>query len=82
MIEALRYFIFVGEKIKNNFMQQQNRLPITGMSHTLPPAMCEDGECSRIVNMRCENDVWKPVGNPRLIYTPDDPSRKNYIFAL
>ena len=57
-------------------MQQQNRLPITGMSHTLPPAMCEDGECSRIVNMRCENDVWKPVGNPRLIYTPDDPSRK------
>lgn len=57
-------------------MQQQNRLPITGMSHTLPPAMCEDGECSRIVNMRCKNDVWEPVGDPRLIYTPDDPSRK------
>ncbi len=55
---------------------QQNRLQIKGMSHQLPPAVCADGECSRIINLRCRDNVWEPVGDPRLIYTPADPSRK------
>lgn len=55
---------------------QQNRLQIKGMSHQLPPAMCGDGECSRIVNLRCRDGIWEAVGEPRLLYTPEETSRK------
>ena len=55
---------------------QQNRLQIKGMSHQLPPAMCSDGECSRIVNLRCRDGIWEAVGEPRLLYTPEETSRK------
>ena len=63
------------KKLKDNIMQQ-NRLQIKGMSHQLPPAMCGDGECSRIVNLRCRDGIWEAVGEPRLLYTPEETSRK------
>lgn len=57
-------------------MQEQKRLQITGISALLPPSVSPDGECSHVVNLRCRDDVWRPVGTPSCCYTPADPSHR------
>ena len=54
----------------------QQRISIAGISQNLPPALSPDGESSNLSNLRCDNGVWRPVGNPKLLYTPSDPARK------
>ena len=54
----------------------QQRISIAGISQSLPPALSPDGESSNLSNLRCDNGVWRPVGNPKLLYTPSDPARK------
>lgn len=57
-------------------MQKQKRLKIGGVSQTLPPSLSPDGESSCMVNLRCDNGVWRPVGRPRVVYTPTDASHR------
>ena len=46
------------------------------MSALLPPAISTDGECSHVVNLRCRDGVWSPVGTPACCYTPADASHR------
>ena len=46
------------------------------MSALLPPAISTDGECSHVVNLRCRDGVWTPVGTPACCYTPADASHR------
>lgn len=57
-------------------MQDQKRLQITGISTQQPPSVSPDGECSHMVNLRCRNGVWTPVGTPACRYTPADASHR------
>lgn len=57
-------------------MQNQKRLQITGISTLLPPSVSPDGECSHMVNLRCREGVWAPVGTPVCRYTPADASHR------
>lgn len=54
----------------------QQRISIAGISQNLPPALSPDGESTNLSNLRCDNGVWRPVGSPKLLYTPSDPTRK------
>lgn len=46
------------------------------MSALLPPAISTDGECSHVVNLRCRDGVWSPVGTPACCYSPADASHR------
>lgn len=49
---------------------------MSGISALLPPAVSPDGECSHVVNLRCRDGVWSPVGTPTCCYTPADASHR------
>lgn len=55
---------------------EQNRLTIKGMSHIIPPEFSEDGECSRIMNLRSKNGIWETTGLPEEIYKIKDTNRE------
>ena len=71
-----RYICRSQKNLNLEKMEEQKRLQITGISALLPPSVSPDGECSHVVNLRCRDDVWRPVGTPSCCYTPADPSHR------
>ena len=46
------------------------------MAQNLPPSMSPDGESSHLLNLRCRDGVWRPVGRPTRLYEPADPTHR------
>lgn len=47
-----------------------------GETHCPPSGVSTDGDCSHVVNLRYREGAWRPVGFPKVLYTPFDTSRK------
>jgi hypothetical protein len=46
-------------------MGKQEQHKITGIARNLPPSVVGDFSCAEVINMRCKDGVWRPVGDKK-----------------